>query len=174
MTGRTYKQLSREERLSIESDLNDPDIKLKTIAAHLNRDPKSIRYEVTHRAVVRVRSNQHNKCGLQDICTKVRLCPDCITGKCCECRHVYRAVKGRGIERADRPADLLKRSLVTPSLLAGILNYKYVNSLPLNRIEQEFKRNGFNLNREVMCSWVIRCTERDLSLIHGFPCTAGE
>jgi len=52
MTGRTYKQLSREERLSIESDLNDPDIKLKTIAAHLNRDPKSIRYEVTHRAVV--------------------------------------------------------------------------------------------------------------------------
>ena len=28
MTGRTYKQLSREERLSIESDLNDPDIKL--------------------------------------------------------------------------------------------------------------------------------------------------
>ena len=87
MTGRTYKQLSREERLSTESDLNDPDIKLKTIAAHLNRDPKSIRYEVTHRAVVRVRSNQHNKCGLQDICTKVRLCPDCITGKCCECRH---------------------------------------------------------------------------------------
>jgi Transposase and inactivated derivatives len=80
--------------------------------------------------------------------------------------HVYRAVKGHGIERADRPADLLKRSLVTPSLLAGILNYKYVNSLPLNRIEQEFKRNGFNLNREVMCSWVIRCTERYLSLIH--------
>lgn len=80
--------------------------------------------------------------------------------------HVYRAVKGRVIARADRPADLLKRSLVTPSLLAGILNYKYVNSLPLNRIEQEFKRNGFNLNREVMCSWVIRCTERYLSLLH--------
>lgn len=80
--------------------------------------------------------------------------------------HVYRAVKGRVIARADRPADLLKRSLVTPSLLAGILNYKYVNSLPLNRIEQEFKRNGFNLNRELMCSWVIRCTERYLSLLH--------
>ena len=80
--------------------------------------------------------------------------------------HVYRAVKGRVIARADRPADLLKRSLVTPTLLAGILNYKYVNSLPLNRIEQEFKRNGFNLNREVMCSWVIRCTERYLSLLH--------
>ena len=54
---------------------------------------------------------------------------------------------------------------MTPSLLAGILNYKYVNSLPLNRIEQELKRNSFNLTRKVMCSWVIRCTERYLSLI---------
>jgi len=77
---------------------------------------------------------------------------------------VYRAIKGRKIVRADRPVDILKKSLATPSLVAGLMNYKYVNGMPLYRMEQEFKRNGYKLERQVMCSWIIRCTERYLSL----------
>jgi hypothetical protein len=38
--------------------------------------------------------------------------------------------------RGDRPKDLLRNSIVTPSLLASILNVKYVNSSALNRIGQ--------------------------------------
>lgn len=37
--------------------------------------------------------------------------------------------------RGDRPKDIFRNSIVTPPLLASILNVKYVNSAPLNRIE---------------------------------------
>ena len=37
--------------------------------------------------------------------------------------------------RGDRPKDIFPNSIVTPSLLASILNVKYVNSSPLYRIE---------------------------------------
>ena len=41
--------------------------------------------------------------------------------------------------RGSRPKDLLRNSIVTHSLLASILNVKYVNSSALHRIEQEFE-----------------------------------
>ena len=47
MTGRTYKQLNIDDRKIIENDLNNPNLKLKIVASHLNRDPKCIRYEVS-------------------------------------------------------------------------------------------------------------------------------
>lgn len=87
MTGRTYKQLSLDERIIIEHTLANSDLKLKVLAEKLNRDPKCIRYEVTHHRQLRVRSNQKNKCGLQDECCVNRLCPDCVTGKCRFCGH---------------------------------------------------------------------------------------
>ena len=57
--------------------------------------------------------------------------------------------------RGPRPKDLLRNSIVTPSLGAAILNGKYVNALPLNRISQEFDRNGLSLSRQTMANWVI-------------------
>ena len=57
--------------------------------------------------------------------------------------------------RGDRPQDVLRNSIVTPSLGAAILNAKYVNALPLNRISQEFDRNGLTLSRQTMANWVI-------------------
>ena len=62
--------------------------------------------------------------------------------------------------RGDRPKDLLRNSIVTPSLLASILNVKYVNSSELNRIEQEFGRNGVNISRQTMSNWIIRCADK--------------
>jgi hypothetical protein len=38
---------------------------LKTIAEHIDRDTKSVRYEVTHHCILRIRANQRNKCGLR-------------------------------------------------------------------------------------------------------------
>ena len=57
--------------------------------------------------------------------------------------------------RGDRPKDLIRNSIVTPSLGAAILNGKYVNSIPLYRIEQEFDRNDLNISRQTMANWVI-------------------
>lgn len=62
--------------------------------------------------------------------------------------------------RGDRPKDLLRNSIVTPSLEASILTAKYVNSAPLYRIEQEFMRNGVNITRQTMSNWTIRCAEK--------------
>ncbi|MDY6221142.1 MAG: IS66 family transposase [Candidatus Alectryocaccobium sp.] len=62
--------------------------------------------------------------------------------------------------RGNRPKDLLRNSIVTPSLEAAILNGKYVNSIPLYRIEQEFERNGVFISRQNMANWTILCAER--------------
>lgn len=62
--------------------------------------------------------------------------------------------------RGDRSKDLLRNSIVTPSLLASILNVKYVNSASLNRIEQEFERNGVNISRQTMSNWIINCSQK--------------
>ncbi|VDN49146.1 transposase [Petrocella atlantisensis] len=79
---------------------------------------------------------------------------------------VYRSADGERFAHAKRPtADLLQNSLASPSLVAGILNYKYVNAMPIYRLEQNFLRSDVVLSRQVMCNWVIRCSERYLSLI---------
>lgn len=61
-----------------------------------------------------------------------------------------------------RPKDLLRNSIVTPSLEAAILNGKYVNSIPLYRMEQEFQRNGVFISRQNMADWTILCAQRYL------------
>ena len=54
------------------------------------------------------------------------------------------------------PPPLLPGSgLVSPSLLAHILNSKYVLALPLYRQEQEFQRLGVPISRQTMANWVI-------------------
>ena len=68
--------------------------------------------------------------------------------------------------RGDRPKDLMRGSLATPSLVAAILTAKYVNAAPLYRIEQDFNRNGVFLSRQTMANWVIKCTERYLYAIY--------
>ena len=62
--------------------------------------------------------------------------------------------------RGKRPKDLLKNSIVTPSLLASILNVKYVNSSALNRIEQEFERNNVNISKQTMSNWIVLCANK--------------
>ena len=57
--------------------------------------------------------------------------------------------------RGKRPKDVIENSICSESLGAAILNGKYVKSLPLNRISQEFDRNGLNLSRQTMSNWII-------------------
>ena len=68
--------------------------------------------------------------------------------------------------RADRPKDLLRNSLVTSSLGAAIMNAKYVNSVPYNRIEQHFKRIGINISRQNMADWTIKFAQRYLFAVY--------
>lgn len=70
------------------------------------------------------------------------------------------------IVRADRPVDLLRNSIATPSLVAAIMNAKYTNAIPLYRIAQDFEQNDMLLSRATMANWVIRCSERYLSPVY--------
>lgn len=70
------------------------------------------------------------------------------------------------IVRADRPVDLLRNSVVTASLEAGIINAKYVNAMPLNRISEDFKGLNVNIPRQLMAGWTIQCAERYLSIVY--------
>lgn len=79
---------------------------------------------------------------------------------------VYASNDNQTMVKADRPADLLRNSIVTPSLAAAIMNAKYTNSVPLYRLEQEFQRNDVCISRQTMANWMIRLSERYLSLIY--------
>lgn len=62
--------------------------------------------------------------------------------------------------RGDHPDTLYRGSIATPSLLAGIINSKYVNSSPLDRTAREFQTNGLNLSKQTMSNWVVWSAER--------------
>lgn len=79
---------------------------------------------------------------------------------------VYCGKRDDRIVRADHPAELLSGSIATPSLVAGIMNGKYVNGMPLYRMEQEFMRNNVPVSRQNMAGWVIKTAERYLSPVY--------
>ena len=62
--------------------------------------------------------------------------------------------------RGDHPDILYRGSIATPSLLAGIINSKYVSSSPLDSTAREFQINGLNLSKQTMSNWVVWSAER--------------
>lgn len=82
--------------------------------------------------------------------------------------HRLKVYKGKDgtIVKAPHPKELMDNSIATPSLVAFIMNGKYVNAVPLYRQEQEFERNDVNISRQTMANWVIRPTEKYLSLVY--------
>ncbi|MDD6811291.1 MAG: transposase, partial [Lachnospiraceae bacterium] len=45
---------------------------------------------------------------------------------------------------------------------------KYVNAMPLYRIEKDFKQYGVNITRATLTNWVIQNTERFLSPLYSY------
>ena len=80
--------------------------------------------------------------------------------------HVYKNTETGEFRRATKPVSLFDHSMATPSLLAMLINGKYVNHLPLNRMEQDLARNELTLRRQTMAYWINRATERYLSLVY--------
>ena len=72
------------------------------------------------------------------------------------------------IIRAPHPKKLLRDSLVSPSLAAGIMNAKYVNATPLARIESEMARYGLPLSRRNMANWMIRLGEEYIAVLYDY------
>ena len=79
---------------------------------------------------------------------------------------VYAGYDNKTIIKARRPADLLRNSVVTPSLAAGIFNYKYVNSMPIARLAKEFERHEVSISSQNMCNWAIKLSDRYLRRLY--------
>ena len=79
---------------------------------------------------------------------------------------VYASKTDGHMVKADHPKALLHGSLVSPSLGAAIINGKYVNAVPLYRLEQEFQRYGLQITRQNMANWCIRLAEEYLSILY--------
>ena len=81
---------------------------------------------------------------------------------------VYADKKDGHMVKAKHPRGLLHGSTVSPTLAAAIINGKYVNAIPLYRLEQEFKRYGLAITRQNMANWMIRLGEEFLSVLYDY------
>ena len=81
---------------------------------------------------------------------------------------VYASKTDEHMVKADHPKALLHGSLVTTSLCAAIINGKYVNAVPLYRLEQEFQRYSLRITRQNMANWCIRLAEEYLSILYDY------
>jgi transposase len=81
---------------------------------------------------------------------------------------VYASKKDGRIIKAKHPKALLHGSLVSPTLAASIMNGKYVNAVPLYRLEQEFTRYGLVITRQNMANWMIRLAESYLAVLYDY------
>ena len=81
---------------------------------------------------------------------------------------VYSSKVDEHMVKAPHPRNLLRGSLVSPSLAAAIINGKYVNAVPLYRLEKEFERYGLAIPRQNMANWMIRLGEGYLGIMYDY------
>lgn len=81
---------------------------------------------------------------------------------------VYSDKKDGHMVKAKHPRGLLHGSTVSPTLAAAIINGKYVNAIPLYRLEQEFRRYGLAITRQNMANWMIRLGEEYRSVLYDY------
>lgn len=72
-----------------------------------------------------------------------------------EVTYVYSCPECGSMKRPEKIQPLISGgSIATPSLVAGIMNARYVNGMPLARQEREFARYGPNLSTKTMANWI--------------------
>ncbi|RJG09824.1 IS66 family transposase [Pseudomonas cavernicola] len=78
-------------------------------------------------------------------------------------KHIRKVYACRDCETApvtaDKPAQLIEKSMASPSVLAMLLTTKYVDGLPLHRFEKVLSRHGVDIPRQTLARWVIQCGE---------------
>lgn len=82
------------------------------------------------------------------------------------CRHCEREEIETPVVTAPMPKPVHSGSLASPSLMAHIMNQKYVDALPLYRQEKQFSRLGVPLSRQTLANWMIHGAIRWLSPVY--------
>jgi transposase len=82
------------------------------------------------------------------------------------CRNCERNEIKTPIKIAPAPKPVLPGSIVSPSMIACVMNQKFVMGLPLYRQEQDFARQGVKISRQTMANWMIQGSEKWLSSLY--------
>lgn len=83
-----------------------------------------------------------------------------------EITYVYSCNHCSKMIRPKKVPGLFNSGIATPSLLAAIMNGKFVNGLPLERQHKEFKRYGLEISTKTMSNWMLRAADRYLSKLY--------
>ncbi|MNJ24867.1 Transposase IS66 family protein [compost metagenome] len=67
---------------------------------------------------------------------------------------------------ADKPAQMIEKSMASPSVLAMLLTTKYVGGLPLHRFEKVLGRHGIDIPRQSLARGVIQYGEHFQPLLN--------
>jgi len=84
----------------------------------------------------------------------------------CSCRNCEKNDVTVAVVTADMPAPVLPGSLVSPSLMAFVMNRKFVEAIPLNRQEQQFAYFGIELSRQTLANWMIHGSNDWLQILY--------
>jgi transposase len=74
----------------------------------------------------------------------------------------------RCIKRADMPRQPIPKSQASPQLLAFLMVSKFLDGLPLYRLEKIVARYGLQLSRQNMARWLIQSSEHFNRLLYAF------
>ena len=140
----SYKRKKRTGKK--EEDLSDFEV-IETVEYKLEGEARYCpdcgkKYKVVTKEMVKCLKFVPAKFEIEEEVTYVYSCPEC----------------GR-MQRPEKIPALIKGSIATSSLVAGIMNVKYVNGMPLARQEREFARYKLNLSTKTMANWVISCAD---------------
>ena len=81
--------------------------------------------------------------------------------------HIYASKTNDGrIVRAERPADLFRNSLATPSVMSLLTVNKYAKHLPLERQSKEMEQLGIKLETNTLANWMINGSDTYLSILY--------
>jgi transposase len=72
------------------------------------------------------------------------------------CKECEKETGDANIIKSPVPSPVMKRSLASPSSVAYTMYQKYVNHMPLNRQESDWKNQGVTLSRATLANWIIR------------------
>ncbi|MHC5352546.1 IS66 family transposase, partial [Metapseudomonas furukawaii] len=79
-------------------------------------------------------------------------------------RHIRKTYACKACETApvtaDKPAQLIEKSLASPSVLAMLMTTKYADGIPLYRFEKMLSRHGIDIPRQTLARWVIQSGEQ--------------
>lgn len=123
---------------------------------------EEIPHDVSEQKLIDTFGESNYKSMPDEICWQLRFEPARWIAE----KHIIKVYVGTGglhqdeFLRGDHPNTLFRGSIATASLEAAIINAKYVNSNPLDRVSRDFKANGLNLSKQTMSNWTVWSAER--------------